>query len=519
MYDIIIRGGTVIDGTGAPGYRADIAVRDGLIAEIGELSGCCADRVLDAEGLSVAPGFIDSHAHSDTSFLKDSSCASKLYQGITTEVTGQCGSSPFPALPEMLDGEDEWHCASFAGFVDKFEREGHSMAVNQAMLVGHGSLRAGVIGCEDRPVDASELENMKRLLRSELESGAWGMSLGLEYSPGFFAGADELAALGGVVKEFGGVVTCHMRSEGLAIAEAIDELADIGRASGVHVHISHLKLDNYRMHGRTELVRSVIDKAKADGVNITADMYPYTASCTSLTIRCPKWSQDGGSAAVVDFLNGPRRQEVVEGIRSHYFNAERAETCLFNDDGGLWPEIVGKTLRYVAEEYLHTTDYAEAAAEVLVRTKGRAGCIFFVMNEQDMLEFLSWDVGIGSDGWALSGDAALVDGSPHPRSYGAVAEFLRLNRLHKLCTLEEAVRRVTSKPADMIGMKDRGRLMKGMAADITVFDPGVIEPTSTYLAPVSLARGVRHVLVNGIPAMEDGVQTEMRPGRFLRKRY
>jgi len=517
MYDILIRGGTVIDGTGRAGYKADVAVKDGMIARIGDLTGCTAQKELDAAGYAVTPGFIDSHAHSDTSFLADTSGASKLYQGITTEVTGQCGSSPFPALPEMA-GDDKWRCKSFEEFLDKFNAGGHCMAVNQAILVGHGSLRAGVMGKCDRKASVEELEQMKMLLRRDLESGAWGMSLGLEYSPGFFADEAELSELAGVVAEYGGLVPCHMRSEGLDIDNAIAELVNVGRNSGAHVHISHLKVDNFRVHGRAPEIWANIEKARESGVNITADMYPFVASCTGLTIRCPKWSQDGGGDAVVAFLKGPRRSEVVEGIRKHYFNAERADTCLFNDDAGLWPEIVGKTLRYVAEEYLHTTDYAEAAAEVLVRTNGRAGCIFFVMSEKDMLYFLAQDVGIGSDGWALSGDPEKVNYKPHPRSYGAVTEFFRLAREQGICTVEEAVRRVTSKAADMLGMTDRGRIADGMAADITVFDPKTIAPRGTYLEPVQVSQGVRHVLINGVIALENGVQTAARPGKFLRKR-
>lgn len=518
MEEIIIRGGMVADGTGAPAYPADIAIKDGKITHIGDLTDMKANRELDAAGCIVAPGFIDSHAHSDTSFLQDTSCASKLYQGVTTEVTGQCGSSPFPGLPDMINDDDsDWHCESFADFIHRFEEDGHCMAVNQAMLVGHGSLRAGVMGRGDRKATEAELDKMKALLRRDMESGAWGMSLGLEYSPGFFADAHELQQLGSMVAEFDGLVPCHMRSEGLKIDEAIEELLDVGRASGVHVHISHLKVDNFRVHGRAPEIWKNIEDARGAGVNVTADMYPYTASCTSLTIRCPKWSQDGGSEAVVNFLKGPRRAEVVEGIRSHYFNAERAETCLFNDDAGMWPEIVGKTLRYVAEEYLHTTDYAEAAAEVLIRTNGQAGCIFFVMSEDDMLYFLSQDVGIGSDGWALSGDPEKVSYKPHPRSYGAHTEFFRLVREHGICPIEEAVRRVTSKAADMLGMIDRGRLVPGLAADITVFNPETIAPQGTYIEPVQLSKGVKHVLVNGEIALENGIQTAVRSGKILRK--
>ena len=516
MDDLLIRGGTVIDGTGKPGFRADVAVKDGVITAVGDLRGSAARTVLDAEGWTVSPGFIDAHAHSDTSFLKDSSGASKLYQGITTEVSGNCGSSPFPALPERLGG-DPWRCASFTDFLNKFDAEGCCMAVNQAMLVGHGSLREGVMGSADRPATAAEMEQMKALLRRDLAAGAFGMSLGLEYAPGCFADQAELNALGQVVSEYGGIVTCHMRSEGLRIKEAVQELLNVGRASGAHVHVSHIKLDNYRVHGRAPQVWALIENARKEGVNVTADMYPYAASCTTLTIRCPKWSLDGGDEALLNRLRGPRRREVVEGIRSHYFNAERAETCLFSDDGGLWPEIVGKTLRDVAENMLHTDDYAEAAAEVLLRTRARVWCIFFVMSEADMRYFLTRDVNIGSDGWALSGDPAKVGVRPHPRSYGAVAEFLRLARENGICPLEEAVRRVTGSVAERFCLPGKGVLAPGMHADITVFDPLAIAPRATYLNPVQVAQGVRHVLVNGGVALRDGAQTDLRAGRFLRK--
>lgn len=517
MEDIIIRGGCVADGTGAPLFRADVAVTDGKITATGDLSHLQARRELSAQGLVVAPGFIDAHAHSDTSFLRDSSSASKLYQGITTEISGQCGSSPFPALPEKLRTDAPFRCLSFDEFVRKFESSDYAMAVNQALLMGHGSLRGGVMGYEDRAPTQEELSAMQYLLDRDLQSGAWGLSLGLEYSPGFFARPEELSALGRVVHKHHAIVTCHMRSEGRQIDEALDELLQVGRASGAHVHVSHIKLDHFTVHGRAKDVWAKIERARSEGLHVTADLYPFTASCTDLTIRCPKWSQEGGSDAVIRHLQGARRQEVIEGIRSHYFNAERAETCLFCDDNGCWPEIVGKTLRYVAEECLHTTDYAQAAAEVIIRTKGDATCIFFVMDEQDMLYFLSQDVGIGSDGWAMPGDPALVTSRPHPRSYAAITEFFRLAREHNLCTVEQAVRRVTSMAADMLGMTDRGRIAPGLTADITVFDPAVIAPRATYLDPVQLSEGIAHVLVNGQIALENGVQTAVRAGRFLRK--
>ena len=513
--DIIIRGGTIIDGTGRPRYRGDAAVKDGKISALGDLSHEHGQMELDAEGLIVAPGFIDAHAHSDTSFVRDDSGASKLYQGVTTEITGNCGDSPFPASP---GNSDPWQFPSFADFLDAFSSRGCRMAVNQAILAGHGTLREAVLGKENRAATPAEMDEMKRLLRRDLDAGAWGLSLGLEYAPGCFAGQEELNELGKTVQEAGGIVTCHMRSEGLQIHSAIQELAQIGRASGVPVHASHLKLDHYSVHGRAAEVWAEIEEINRQGVRFTADAYPYTASSTTLTIRCPRWSLDGGREALLSRLCGPLRQEIIEGIRGHYFNAERAETCLFSDDGGLWPQIVGKTLRYVAEKMLSTTDYAEAAAEVLVRTQAKARCVFFVMSEEDMLYFLSRDICVGSDGYALPGDPEKVGYMPHPRSFGATAEFFRLAREKGLCGLEEAVRRVTGKPAGVFGLSDRGWLAVGLAADITVFDPAVIAPRAAYLRPVQLAQGVRHVIVNGAAALRDGRQTEERAGRFLRRK-
>ncbi len=512
--DVIIRGGTIIDGTGRPRFRGDISVRDGKITSLGNLSQMRGEREFSAEGLIVAPGFIDAHAHSDTAFVRDGSGASKLYQGVTTEISGNCGDSPFPAVP----GEKApWQLPSFADFLEAFSARGCRMAVNQALLMGHGTLREAVIGDGNRPATPAEMAEMQRHLRRDLEAGAWGLSLGLEYAPGCFADQAELNALGQTVAEAGGIVTCHMRSEGLHIDSALEELAEIGRVSGAHVHASHLKLDNYTVHGRASQVWDFIERANREGIRFTADTYPYTASSTNLSIRCPRWSMDGGREGLLRHLQGPRRAEIIDAIRSHYFNAQRAETCLFSDDGGLWPGIVGRTLRDVAENTLQTTDYAEAAAQVLLRTQAKAWCVFFVMDEQDMLYFLSRDICIGSDGYALPGDRARLNYNPHPRSYGAIAEFFRLAREKKLCSLEEAVRRVTGKPAEVFSISHRGRLAVGLAADITVFDPEMIAPRATYLQPVQLAQGVRFVLVNGKVALADGRQTEERAGQFLRR--
>ncbi len=517
MMDVLIRGGTVIDGTGEKARRADVAVKDGMIAAVGELNGERAETVLDAEGAAVTPGFIDMHSHSDTAFLLDDSCASKLCQGITTEITGNCGDSPFPCSFEETEAPWKGSAPSFSAFLQRFQ-DGHAMATNQAMLVGHGALRSAVVGLADRPAADGEIEKMQELLRRDLAAGAWGLSLGLEYAPGFFADQRELRALAKVVQAYDGLLPAHMRSEGLKIDEALQELLSLGRETGARVHASHLKLDNFRVHGRAAQVWDAIRQARREGMRVSADLYPYTASCTTLSIRCPDWSLDGGDEALVKRLQGDRRQEIVAGIRAHYFNAHRADTCLFSDDGGFWPQIVGRTLRQVAQEELHTDDYAQAAADILIRTRGKAWCIFFVMSEDDMLYFLRQETAIGTDARALPGDPAKISQSPHPRAYGALPEFFRLNRVHGFCSLEEAVKRVTGLPAGIVGLRDRGLLLPGLAADITVFDPASIAPQATYAQPVQLARGVRHVLVNGQIALRDGKQTALRAGQFLRKR-
>ncbi|MBQ4157564.1 MAG: D-aminoacylase [Clostridia bacterium] len=519
MDKILIRGGWVIDGTGKDRYSADVLVENGVITKIGTIDSADNVKVLNADGMIVSPGFIDAHAHSDTCFLSDDSYAAKLYQGITTEISGQCGDSPFPCSADRISNDQEnFSGESFSDFVRRFHESGYKMAVNQAMLIGHGALRACVMGYEDRKPTDDEQKNMEKLLRQSLLEGAWGMSLGLEYSPGFFAGGEELAHLASIVREFDGLVPCHMRNEGIYISDAIDELCEIGKRSSARVHISHLKLDNFRVHGQAEKVWKKIEEMKESGVQISADMYPFTASCTSLSIRCPKWSREGGNDALLKRLTGEAREKVIDGIREHYFSKERAKTCMINDDGGCWPEIVSKTLDVIAEEYLHTDDYAAAAAEILIRTKGRAGCIFFVMSEEDMMYFLRRNVGIGSDGWAYSGDEAKVKSKPHPRSYAAISRFFEIARETGMCTLEEAVYRVTKKCADMIGFTDRGVLGEGYKADICVFDENDIGASSTYLTPVALSKGVMHVLVNGKIALENGRQTEERAGEYLKKR-
>lgn len=421
MDDIIIRGGLVVDGSGEPGFRADVAVKDGRIRAIGDLSGEKAARELDASGLAVAPGFFDAHCHSDTTFLLDSSGAAKLYQGVTTEVCGQCGFSPFPALPEHLaevdpgEGVDQsWYCASFRDFAKRWRTAAGSWASIWRPLRATARCGPAFWAMPTGPLPTKSCAPCRSCCGRIWRPACWGLSLGLEYSPGCFADQKEFAALGRVLKEYDAFLPAHLRNEGEKLPQAIDELLSVGRETGVHVHISHLKLDNYRVHGTAPAIWKRIADAKAAGVNVTADMYPYDACCTYLNNRCPKWALEGGNGAVEQVLAGPRRQEVLDYIRDVYYpNAQRAATCLIQDDAGFWPEIVGHTLQEIADDMLHM-DYPEAAAEILTRTHGLANCIFFVISEEDMLYFLQQDIGIGSDGYSYPDDPKRSPACPIP---------------------------------------------------------------------------------------------------------
>lgn len=525
MQDIIIYNGMIADGTGADLYPGGVAVKDGIITHVGDVSTLTAKQMIDAQGHVIAPGFIDAHCHSDVSFIADDRVESRVYQGITTEVCGQCGDSYFPCLAENIGNistknelphEEEWAAVDFCSFLSHVESAGKKMATNLCQLTGHGALRAGVMGYDGRRPNDRELALMCELLDRSLSEGSWGLSLGLEYTPGCFADTQELCALAEVVKKHGGIVTAHMRDEGPAIFDAVSEIIEIGRKTGVKVHISHLKIDRPVNWGKAAKVWQLIEDAKESGVNISADVYPYTASCTGITNRCPKWSIDGGVERAAAFLKSARRQEIIDHLAGRFPNEEWARRCLISSTNGRLSDVEGKTLCDVAKE--RKTSYAEAAAELIVETNGHTDCIFFTMDEGDLDFFLRQDVGIGSDGKGHPFDPSLVGSEkPHPRYYGALVRFLRLARENCICSTAEAVRRITAKAADMLGLADRGRLKTGLAADITVFDSVTVADTATYLDPFQKPVGIDHVIVNGKIALFNGQQTSERAGKYILK--
>jgi len=525
MQDIIIKNGLVVEGNNTKPYMGGVAVKDGLITAVGNVDGMEAAEVIDAKGLVICPGFIDPHSHSDDSFLTDNRCESKIYQGVTTEICGMCGYSDYPTVPGKYDSvkikeadgtEEEWQAESISDFIAHVKAKNKTMATNLVPFVGHGTIRADVMEYDGREPSDEELEKMKQILDKELAAGAWGMSLGLEYTPGCFAKPRELRALGSVVKKYDALVTAHMRNEGRTLEDAMDELFDIGRESGCRVHISHLKIDFHEKWGIAPQIWQKIEDARAEGIRVGCDMYPYLASSTGITNRCPKWAIEGGVHMAAAHLRGERRQEVLDELKRRFPDRNWAQRCLITDTHGQCKEAEGKTLADMAD--LWKLEYYLAAAELILRTEGHASCCFFVMSEEDVNYFLSKDIGICSDGYCLPFDPALNLSIRHPRSFGAQSRFLRLARENKICSLEKAVWRETGLPADMIGIKDRGRLEVGKAADITVFNPETIEDKADWTNPYQKPIGVEHVVVNGQIAFRDGLQTSARPGQFLLKK-
>lgn len=525
MYDFILRGGTVVDGTGKPAYKADVAIKDGKIAEIAANIVGEAKEVIDVTGLAVAPGFIDIHSHSDTAFLKDGRCESKLYQGVTTEVAGQCGSTIYPCPDDRLDNIrgfagsafQDFASGSFQEFMDKVKAQGKLMGTNLISLIGHGALRCGVMGYENRKATPEELAEMQRLLERDMQAGAWGLSLGLGYTPGVSSDQEELNALGEVVAKYDGIVTSHMRDQGTNTPTSLEEMYEINRQTGAHVHIAHFKASGRKNWGRApEFVQNVA-AAREAGVNVTVDVYPYTAASSGITNSFPKWSIQGGRHMAVARLQGEDRQQIIDFLEEAFQTQADGDGLYMVTTGGRYPIADGKTVWELSQEL--GLSMAETIAKVTVETEANCVCISFAMSDEDVDFMLSQkNFAIGSDGRALPLAANENEGKPHPRNFGTFPRFLRLAREKGICSLEESVYRMTKLSADIMGLTDRGVLQPGLVADITVFDPVNVTDKATYVDPFQKPVGIEHVFMSGQPALLHGQQTEHRLGQFLIKK-
>ncbi|GAA0942706.1 D-aminoacylase [Actinocorallia libanotica] len=505
-FDVLAVGGTVIDGTGREPRRADVGVRGDRIAFVGPAPpGAAARRRLDCAGLAVAPGFIDLHSHADFTVAAAPGAEGALRQGVTTLVTGNCGTSPFPT------GSD---AAGFEGFARSVQEAGP--AVNVAALVGHAMLRAAVLGQDLRPATGPELDAMRGLLADAAREGVFGLSTGLIYAPGSFAGTEEIVALAETAREHGLLYATHMRDEGDDLLKAVDEALETARRSGVRLQISHLKAMGPANHGKVVRALALIDAARAEGVDVATDVYPYAASSTQLSSRLPDWALDGGLDALLERLARPEtRERIAAELRAKTGGTFLPEgTVLAAMPDGPYTPYVGASLREIADE--RGADPADVALDVLAGHRALVFIVNHAMAEDDVDTVLRHPAAaVASDGWEL--DTA-CGGHPHPRHFGAFARALGHHaRDRGLLTLPQAVHKMTGLPASRLGLTGRGTLAEGHAADLAVFEPGEITDRATYAEPLAYAEGVRHVVVNGRLALADGAVTGERPGRVLRR--
>jgi N-acyl-D-amino-acid deacylase len=525
-FDLVIRGGTLVDGTGGPPWRGDIGLVGDTIRALGTIAPEQGSRVLDATGLHVAPGFIDIHTHSDGDILRYPMAESRVMQGVTTEITGNCGGSAAPrppAGPEAAERSREeedivgegW--TDVASYFQLLERTG--ISVNHALLVGQGTLRQAVAGSEDRTLSPQEMEEVLEALELGLDQGAVGMSTGLEYVPGRFTPTEEIVAMARVVARRGGLYASHIRNEESTLLEAVDEAIGIGRASGARVQISHLKAAGLPNWGKQGAALDLLEGARVDGVDVLADAYPYTAYSTGLTIFLPAWAAEGGREALLRRLQDPEarsrlRGELVARVRQDpgdfhliVISSVRSEA----NEG-----LVGKNLEEVGEEW--GLEPVDGLLRIL-EEETSVGFIGHGMSPENVDLVLSHPlVMVGSDGSSMAPRDEALRSRPHPRSYGTFARVLgHYCRDRGLFDLPTAVRKMTAMPADRIDLSDRGRLARGMRADLVVFDAERVRDEATFENPHRYASGIRHVLVNGTPVVEDGTHTGARPGVALRR--
>jgi N-acyl-D-amino-acid deacylase len=531
MFDVLLEGGTLIDGTGAPAQRADVGIAGDRIVALGDLRAQEARDIVSASGLIVAPGFIDLHAHSELTLLADGRGASKVRQGVTTEISGQCGYSAAPLLGLARDEipvfmnrlglEADWE--TMAGFLARLEGQG--LALNFGTLVGHGTLRYAVMGGSDQPANPAERQAMARLLAQALEEGGLGLSSGLFYAPGSYADHEEMANLARVAAVWGGLYASHVRNEAGGIFASVDEAMAVGRAAGVRVEISHLKLAGRGQWGQAGRLLAHLEAARAEGVDVGWDQYPYPASATSLDAIVPPSFHAGGTEGLLGRLRDPAaRAQIVGALASDAH--EGWESVL---EGSDWdrillssyppqPELAGRSVGEIAGEWNQAP--AETALNLILESAAQAEMIHFSMDEDDVAAILRHPLtAVVTDAEALAADGPLAEGMPHPRAYGTYPRVLaRYVRQQGLLSWEEAVRRMTGLPAGRLGLQHRGVAREGSFADLVILDPEAVADTATFLAPHSYPDGIRHVLVNGQFVVLDGRLTQARPGRVLRRK-
>jgi N-acyl-D-amino-acid deacylase len=515
----------VIDGTGRPAFRADVGVRDGRIVEVGSLEGAEAALVLDAAGLTVAPGFVDIHGHTDLGIFVDNRADSKVRQGVTTEVVGQDGSSVLPISERMREERRrdyrERHDVEvdFATWDELFKAlHTRGMLTNWVTMIGSGTVREVVIGNDDRPPAETELATMIALVEEARAAGAVGISSGLEYTPNAFAATDELVALALPFAADGLPYATHLRNEADQVQEAIAEAIAIAREAGTPLELSHIKAQGKRNWGESAEILTTIERAANDGA-VGFDVYPYTAYSTGLSSLFPAWAREGGTDAFLERIQGPGATEVRSAVDEKIEMMGDWDTIQIATVAGEAPEdAAGQRLGSYAAR-LGREPYA-VTVELLALSRNRVQIVGHGMGEEDVKRFVAHPLGaFCSDAGARRTTGPFSEGVPHPRAYGAFPRLLgKYVREEKALSLEEAVRKASALPAEILHLADRGTIEPGKAADLVVFDPAIVADTATFEAPHSYPVGLPHVIVNGEIVVKDGEPTEALPGRALRSR-
>jgi len=527
-FDIIIKGGTVYDGTGGAPMKADVGIKGDRIAAVGNLDRATAPANVDAKGLAVPRGFINMLAHSESSLIVDPRSLSELKQGVTTQIFGELSMGPLnDEMKRRLQEQQgdvkyqiEW--TTLAEYLKYLEKRGISQ--NVASFIGAATVREYVIGLEDKPPTPAQLDQMRELVRHEMEAGALGITTALIYPPAFFAKTEELIELCKVAAKYQGKYTVHMRSEGNQLIEGVQETMRIGREAGLPVEIYHLKALGEPNWPKMDQVIKMIEDARRQGVKISANMYTYTAGGTGLDAAMPPWVWDGGREAGYKRLqDAATRQKIADAIRTPtnewenlYLAAGSPERILLASfkSEKLKP-MTGKTLGEVAR--LRGKDPVETIMDLVLEDRSRIGTIYFLMSEENVKKEIRqpW-VSFGSDAASIAPEGIFLKSGAHPRAYGNFARLLgKYVREEKVISLTEAVRRLSGLPATNLGLDHRGFLKEGMFADVVVFDSQTIADRATYDNPHQLAVGVKHVFVNGVQVLKDGEHTGAKPGKAL----
>ena len=526
-YDLVITGGSVLNGEGAPAVRADVGIRAGRIATIGDLAAAAATRRIDASGLTVSPGFIDMHNHSDYTVLVEPKSESMIRQGVTTMVLGESRSAgPIKAGSDearaRADGVTvDW--TTLGGYFAKLEQQ--HMSTNIASYVGEEQVWTHVKGYGESPATPAELDAMKALIAQAMEDGAMGLSTALLQPPSSFAKTADLIELAKTAARYGGIYSSHIRDEGEGVFRAIDEAIQVGKGAGIPVDIIHMKIAHQKLWGRASEIIAMVQKARDQGYDIRANVYPYTAGQNNLSSIVPPWAHDGGREKMLERLGDPAarkrmRDEVMNGLPNWYNH------YLATGDG--WGGMILVSLKHERNRPFQGRRMSELIAargghpadvlfDVLIEENGSVPTVFFHHSEADMQLILQqpW-TSIGSDGSAVNPDGPTGQTHPHPRYYGTFPRVLgRYVRELKTITLPDAVKKMTSMNADKIGIKDRGRLKEGLAADVTIFDPARVIDRATFEQPHQFPVGIKYVIVNGVVTIDNEQHTGALAGRVI----